>query len=41
LVLEVCPAHTDTSAETTLPLGDSSIHDRLVKVFPLIDQTLF
>src|SRR6218665_3727245 len=40
LVLEVWPAHTNTSTETTLPLGDSSIHDRLVKAFPLGDQTL-
>jgi len=41
LVLEVCSAHTDTSAKTTLPLGESSIHDRLVKVSPLVDQTRF
>jgi len=37
----VYPAHTDTSAETAPPFGDSSIHDRWVKVFPLVDQTRF
>src|SRR6218665_917080 len=30
---------TDTSADTTAPLDDSSIHDRLDKAFPLVDQT--
>ena len=40
-VLEVCSAHTDTSAETKTPLVDSSIHDRLVKACPLVDQTRF
>ena len=40
-VLEVCSAHTDTSAVsvTTTPLVDSSIHDRLVKACPLVDQS--
>jgi len=33
------PRSTDTSAETTAPLDDSSIHDRLDKAFPLVDQT--
>ena len=32
---------TDTSAETTTPLDDSSIHDRLVKASTLVDQTHF
>ena len=41
LMLEVCPAHTDTSAESMPPLVVSSIHDRLVNVFPLVDQTRF
>jgi len=41
LVLLECPDHTDTSAETTAPLADSSIHDRLVKARPLVDQTRF
>src|SRR6218665_955901 len=29
---------TDTSAETSAPLVDSSIHDRLDKASPLVDQ---
>jgi len=33
------PRSTDTSAETTAPLADSSIHDRLDKVSPFVDQT--
>ena len=33
------PRSTDTSAETTLPMADSSIHDRLDKASPLVDQT--
>jgi len=37
----LCSAHTDTSVETTTPLVDSSIHDRLVKACPLIGQTRF
>src|SRR6218665_3697380 len=35
------PRSTDTSAETTAPLADSSIHDQLVKACPLVDQTRF
>jgi len=35
------PRSTDTSAETTAPLTNSSIHDRLVKASPLVDQTRF
>ena len=30
---------TDTSAETTASLADSSFHDRLDKASPLVDQT--
>jgi len=30
---------TDTSAETTAPLADGSIHDRLDNASPLVDQT--
>src|SRR6218665_1275297 len=30
---------TDTSAETMTPLAESSIHDRLDKASPLVDQT--
>jgi len=30
-----------TSAETTAPLADNIIHDRLVKASPLDDQTHF
>ena len=33
------PRSTDASAETTAPLADSSIHDRLDKASPLVDQT--
>ena len=40
-VLEVCPAYTDTSGLTMMPLADSGINDRLVKLRPLIDQTCF
>jgi len=32
------PRFTDTSAETTAPLADSSIHDRLDKASPLVNQ---
>ena len=32
------PRSTDISAETTAPLADSSIHDRLDKASPLGDQ---
>src|SRR6218665_2454720 len=35
------PHSTDTSAETTAPLADSSIHDRLVKASPLVDHMHF
>ena len=35
------PCSTDTSPETTAPLADSSIHDRLVKASPFVDQALF
>src|SRR6218665_65539 len=35
------PRSTDTSAETTAPLADTSIHDQLVKACPLVDQTRF
>src|SRR6218665_2000127 len=35
------PRSTDTSAETTAPMADSSIHDRLVKASLLVDQTRF
>ena len=38
-LLKVCSAHTDTSAETTTSLVDSSIHDRLVKACLLVDHT--
>src|SRR6218665_979552 len=40
-VLEVYSAHTDTSAETTTPLIDSTIDYRLIKAYPLVDQTHF
>jgi len=30
---------TDTNAQTTAPLADSSVHDRLDKASPLVDQT--
>ena len=40
-MLEVCPVCPDTSAKTTMPLADSGINDRLVKLHPLIDQTCF
>ena len=33
------PRSTDISAETMAPLADSSIHDQLAKVCPLVDQT--
>ena len=33
------PCSTATSAETTAPLADSTIHDRLDKASPLVDQT--
>src|SRR6218665_3813788 len=33
------PRSTYTSADTMAPLDDSSIHDRLDKVSPLVDQT--
>ena len=33
------PRSTDISAETTVPLAYSSIHDRLDKAFTLVDQT--
>ena len=33
------PRPTDTSAETTAPLADSSIHDRLDKASPLVEKT--
>jgi len=33
------PRSSDTSAETTALLVDSSIHDRLEKASPLVDQT--
>ena len=32
---------TDTSAETTTPLAEISIHDRLVKASPLVYQMRF
>ena len=37
------PRSTDTSAETTAPMADNSIHDRLqsIKASPLVDQTRF
>ena len=35
----MCAPSTDTSAETTAPLADSSIHDRLDKAPPLVDET--
>jgi len=41
LVLEVCPTCTDTSAQTTAPLADRGISDRLVKLRPLVDETSF
>jgi len=34
------PRSTDTCAGMTAPLADSSIHDRLDKASPLVDQTL-
>jgi len=40
-MFEVCPTYTDISAETTTPLADSGINDRLVKLRPLIHQTCF
>ena len=33
------PRSTDTSAETTALLADSSVHDRLNNASPLVDQT--
>src|SRR6218665_30378 len=33
------PRSTDISADTTAPLDDSSIHNRLHKASPLVDQT--
>ena len=33
------PRFPDTSAETTAPLADSIVHDRLDKASPLVDQT--
>ena len=39
LVLEVCPAHTDTSDETPPPLVNSSINDRLAGQSVLIRQS--
>ena len=33
------PRSTDTSAETTAPMADSSIRDRLGKASPIVDQT--
>jgi len=41
LVAQSVSSSKDTSAETTRPLVDSSIHDRLVKAWPLVDQTRF
>jgi len=35
------PRSTDTSAETMVPLSDSSTDDRLVKACPIVDQTRF
>ena len=40
-MLEICPACTDTSMQTTAQLADSSINDRLVKLCPLVYQTCF
>jgi len=40
-MFEMCPVYTDTSAETTTPLVDSSINDRLVKLHPLVHQMCF
>jgi len=40
-MLEVCPKYTGTSTQTTTPLADSGINDRLVKLSPLIDQACF
>ena len=38
----MCRAYTDTSTQTTTPLADSGINDRLVKLrTALIDQTCF
>jgi len=41
LVLEVCPTCTDTSAQTTAPLADRGINDRLVELRPFVDETRF
>jgi len=35
---QIVPSSSDTSAETTAPLADSSIHYRLDKASPLVDQ---
>ena len=40
-MLEVCPTCTDTSAQTTAPLADRRINDRLVELRPLVDETHF
>ena len=40
-MLEMCPACMDTSMQTTAPLADSSINDRLVKLCSLVYQTCF
>jgi len=40
-MLEMCPLCTDTSMQTTAPLADSSINDRLVKLCSLAYQTCF
>ena len=38
-MLELCPTCTDTSAQTAAPLADRGIHDRLVELRPLVDDT--
>jgi len=40
-MLEICLACTDTSMQTTAPLADSSINDRLVKLCPFVYQACF
>jgi len=40
-MLEVCSTCMDTSAQTTAPLADRGINDRLVELRPLVDERRF